>query len=80
MTEAKEFYEVTVVKQREILEKKIEEAKNTGDPVIKLPFEVYSIIEEEMEMAGWKSDTYEDENGWLCSFFCPNEAVCLEQK
>lgn len=75
MTDATKFFQVNVVKQREILEKRIQEAKETGDPVIMLPFDTYPVVRFEMEKAGWVYDHYYDEDQKKCAAFYPNQYV-----
>lgn len=76
MTEASVFFETNVAKQKEILEQRIQEAKNTGDPVIMLPFDTYPVVEAEMAVAGWAYSTYLDKDtGKKCARFCPRQYI-----
>lgn len=73
MTNAQRFFEDNVAKQRKILEQCIQEAKETGDPVIMLPFDTYPVVRFEMEKAGWVYESYYDkDNGKKCAIFYPN--------
>lgn len=79
MTEAKVFFETNVAKQREILEQRIQESKGTGDPVIRLPFDTYPVVEEEMAAAGWVYDSYRDKDtGKKCALFYPKQYAVEE--
>ena len=74
MTEAKEFFEANVAKQKEILEHRIQEAKDTGDPVIMLPFDTYPVVEAEMAAVGWVYDSYiNKDTGKKCAIFYPKQ-------
>ena len=74
MITATEFYKASLAKQREILESRIKEAKNTGDPIIRLPFDTYPVVEEEMEELGWEYDSYNDkETGQRNAMFFPKQ-------
>ena len=74
MTEAKRFFETNVAKQKEILEQRIQEANDTGDPVIMLPFDTYPVVEDEMAAAGWVYGSYYDKDtGKKCAFFYPKQ-------
>ncbi len=74
MTEAKGFFETNVAKQKEILERRIQEAKDTGDPVIMLPFDTYPVVEDEMAAAGWVYNSYHNKDtGKKCALFYPKQ-------
>jgi len=71
---ATEFYQVNLAKQRQIIEEAINKAKDTGDPVITLPFDTYPVIEKEMEDLGWVYESYEDsETGKQFAMFFPKQ-------
>ena len=76
MIEAKEFYEISVVKQREFIEKKIKENQEIGDPMIVLPFDVYPVVKKEMREAGWHYTSCVDKNSRIeYAVFCPEQYV-----
>ena len=74
MINGSDFYEKNLEKQREIVDKKIQEAIDTGDPQILLPFDVYPILAKEMENSGWTCSICVDNNtGKNYSILAPNE-------
>ena len=50
---ANKFYETNKAKQLEIISGYIANAMTTGNPVIKLPFDIYPDVEIELESKGW---------------------------
>lgn len=73
MINANVFFAGNVVKQREVIEAMITKQMDSGDPVIKLPFDTYPVIEEEMEKEGWVWQSYRDETGKQCAIFYPKQ-------
>lgn len=71
MINATVFFNENVEKQREIIDTMIAKQQASGDPVIKLPFDTYPIVEEEMKENGWKWQSYRDETGKQCALFYP---------
>lgn len=74
MVNAKNFYEVSVARQRKIIKRMVHEARTTGDPVIMLPFDTYPVIEEEMAEDGWMYTPYNiKETGKKAAAFYPKQ-------
>lgn len=73
MINANVFFEENVEKQREIIDTTIAKQQASGDPVIKLPFDTYPCVEEEMREDGWVWQSYRDETGKQCALFYPKQ-------
>lgn len=79
MVNAKNFYEVSVATQRKIVRRMIHEVRDTGDPVVMLPFDTYQAVEEEMEEDGWVYKPYiNKKTGKKCASFHPRQYEYIE--
>lgn len=71
---AKEFYEATLANQWKSLQESLLLAAENGEPIVKLPFMVYSVIKEKMEAKGWEYEAwYESDTDTEYSSFYPGE-------
>lgn len=78
MVNAANFYEVSVAAQKKIIKRMVHEARGTGDPIVRLPFDTYPAVEEEMAEDGWMYEPYIDKDtGKKCASFSPRQYLYL---
>ena len=62
---AEEFYQGSIDNQRELVNVAIVAAMQGGDPVVKLPVQLYENIKCELGNLGWKTETHRESDGYV---------------
>ena len=70
---AKEFYEATLKNQWEMVKEQLIVALESGEALVKLPFDTYPVINEKMKNKGWAYEEWKPASGpkKKCAFFYP---------